>query len=90
MPWNMGPTIGCRRRAFRDCSRFMGCLGIEPMAGKAWDRGGLGRNVCIYVAYACLCVCYSALLLTAAGGMELQQPCHYWIHLCSWASSAHL
>lgn len=45
MPWDMGPIIGCRRRAFRDCSGFMGCLGVEPMAGKAWDRGGLGRNM---------------------------------------------
>lgn len=45
----------------------MGCLGIEPMAGKAWDRGGLGRNVCIYVRmHACVYAtqpCYSLQLV---------------------------
>lgn len=37
--------MGCRRRAFGDCTRFMGCLGEEPTAREGTDLHGVGRNL---------------------------------------------
>lgn len=39
--------MGCRARAFGDCTGFiMGCSGEEPKAGQRKDLGDLGSNKC--------------------------------------------